>query len=202
MNTKENVVQNYEKILNGTQKTFSPYFFQPQHRKSRLGILLRYFIEEKMNYTPEIALQKLTLKDFGENSLSCILKYIDKPVEFLDDDIRHIVYFAYPEIPQPSRRELVLMTYDDLLCGRRKTFPKNYFLNGQEGEERAIICFQYLCEDILKLEKKDIAQVFSGSESLKILAQYKLKIIMNILFNSIVDLLESAYPKETHYPKC
>lgn len=201
MNTKENVVQIYEKILNGTQKTFSPYFFQPQHRKERLGILLRYFIEEKLGYTSEDALEKLTLADFKKYQLVSILKYIDKPVEFLDDDIRHIVYFAYPEMPQPSKKELVLMAYGDLLCGRRKTFPKNYFLGGEEGEERAIICFKHLCENILGLTKEEIVQTFAGSDALRILAQYKLKIIMNILFNSTVDLLESVYPGEINYLK-
>lgn len=195
MDEKEFVITTYEKILNGEQKSFSPYFFQPQHRKKRLIILIQYLIEEKLGFTPEEALEKLTMKHIEDYQLSCILKYIDKPVEFADDDVRQLVYFAYPELPRPTVEELAIMVYKDVLAGKRRTFPKNYFLNGEWGEKRAITCFRYLCEEILKLPPEKIPEVFSGVEGLKILAQYKLKIIMNILFFSMTDLIETCYPE-------
>lgn len=201
MDTKESVVLTYEKILSGEQKSFSPYFFQPQRRKERLMILVSYLIEEKLGFTPQEAIEKLTMDHLKEHQLVCILKYIDKPVEFLDDEVTHLVYFAYPDLKMPTDEELALKVYKDLLAGKRKTFPKNYFLNGNLGEKRAVVCFKYLCEELLKLNKEDIPKVFNGTQSLKILAEYKLKIIMNILFLSVVDLLETAYPGEFQYSK-
>lgn len=195
MNLKEDAIRTYEKILNGEQKTFSPYFFQPQHRKERLITLIRYLIEEKLGFTPEEALEKLTMEHIKQYQLTCILRYIDKPVEFADDDVRHLVYFAYPHLPQPTVEELAISVYKDVLEGRRKTFPKNYFLNGELGEKRAIICFRYLCEEILKLPLEEIPKVFSGTNAFNLLAKYKLKIVMNILFFSTADLLRTCYPE-------
>jgi|LSQX01.3.fsa_nt_gb hypothetical protein len=194
MDTKDSIILTYENILNGKQKAFSPYFFHPSHRIKRITTLLQYLIEEKLGYSPEEALEKLTLQDVKKYKLTCLFKYIDKPVEFSKENVQHLVYYAYPDLPQPSVKELALQVYADVLAGKRKTFPKNYFLNGELGEERAIICFKHLCEDILKLTPEEIIETFARSSGLKVLSKYKLKIIMNVLFFSTVDLLETAYP--------
>lgn len=199
MDFQESVVQTYEKVLSGEQKSFSPYFFQPQHRREKIAFLLRHLVERVLGFTPQEALEKLTIDMVKEKQLAIVLKYVDKPVEFLDDDVRHLVYFAYPDMEKPSDEELVVMVYRDVLDGNRKTFPKNYFLNGAIGEKRAVVCFKYLCENLLGLDKEGIVSTFSSSNGLKVLAQYKLKIIMNILFCSMIDLLETAYPKEFDY---
>lgn len=199
MKPMDEAILTYEKILAGEQKSFSPYFFQPKHRKSRVETLIKYLIEEKLKMTPEEALKKLDLDTVKKWKLDCVLKYVDKPVEFSKEDVRHLVYFAYPELPKPTEEELAIMVYKDVLAGKRKTFPKNYFLNGELGERRAITCFKYLCEEILNLDKEGIVKTFSGTKGLQVLAKYKLKIIMNVLFFSTVDLLETAYGGELEY---
>ena len=199
VDTRENVINIYEKILSGEQKTFSPYFFQPQYRNERVVCLIRYVVEEKLNVTPEKALEMFDADLVNKYQLDCILKYVDKPVEYLDENMQHLVYFAYPELPKPTTKDLAIMVYRDVLEGRRKTFPKNYFLGGPVGEERAVYCFRYLCEDILKLDKKQIVETFLPSSGLQVLAKYKLKIIMNILFFSNIDLLKTAYGDELDF---
>jgi hypothetical protein len=156
-------------------------------------------VEEKLKMTPEEALKVFDADLVNKHQLDCILKYVDKPVEFSDDNMQHLVYFAYPELSRPTTRDLAIMVYNDVLEGKRRTFPKNYFLGGPIGEERAIYCFRYLCEEILKLNKKQIVETFLPSSGLKVLAKYKLKIIMNILFLSNIDLLKSAYGDELDY---
>lgn len=199
MSITEETILTYEKILSGEQKAFSPYFFQPKRRMARVETLIRYLIEQKLKMTPEQALRELDLDTLKEWKLDCIVKYVDKPVEFSKEDVRHLVYFAYPELPKPTEEELAIMVYKDVLDGKRRTFPRNYFLNGSLGERRAITCFKYLCEEILKLDKKGITETFSGTKGLEMLAKYKLKIIMNVLFFSMVDLLETAYEGELEY---
>lgn len=196
MDTREYVIQTYEKVLAGQQKGFSPYFFQPQHRKEKIQHLIRYLIEEKLKMTPEEALEHLNKKVLQEYQLTCVSKYVPKPIELADDDMSHLVYFAYPHLSQPTEEERTIRVYDEVLSGRRKTFPKNYFLNGEIGEKRAILCFKHLCEDIMKLKKEDIPKLFVGSNGLKLLAQYKLKIILNIIFSSTIELINTAYPGE------
>ena len=184
----------YEKILKGEQKSFSPYFFQKQYRNERVIELVKYLLEEKLKITPQEALDKLTFEVLEENQLDCLDKYVDKPVEFLKDNVTHLVYFAYPELEFPNDDELALMVYQDVLDEKRRTFPRNYFLNGAIGERRAVVCFRYLCENILELTEQEIIDTFSISKGLKVLSEYKLKIIMNVLFYSNIDLLESCYP--------
>lgn len=199
MNLYEETVATYEKILSGEMKAFSPYFFQPKNRAEKVKYLTQYLVEEKLKLTPEKALQELDLGTMKEWNLDIIAKYVDKPVEFGKENVNHLIYFAYPDLTKPSEEELAIMVYNDVLEGKRKTFPKNYFLNGHLGERRAITCFKYLCEDILKLDKEGIAETFKDTSSLKILSKYKLKIIMNILFFSVTDLLETAYKGELEY---
>ena len=63
-------------------KSFFPYFFQPKRRMARVETLIRYLIEQKLKMTPEQALRELDLDTLKEWKLDCIVKYVDKPVEF------------------------------------------------------------------------------------------------------------------------
>ena len=195
MNNKEEVVMVYEKLLNGKAKALSQFFFQPKYLNERITILLKYIIEEKMCVTPEEALTQLNMEVMNQYKIKGVLKYIDCPDEYGDNDLAYVVYYAYPELQKPTCKELAIKVYQEVLDGKRKNFPKNYFINSNYGEDRAKYCFKYLCEDILKLNKKQIIDTFGTSEGLSVLSQYKLKIIMNMLFSSTTDLLETIYPK-------
>ena len=194
MNNKEETIIVYERLLNGKAKSLSQFFFQPSHLNERLQILIKYVIEEKLCITPEEAVTNFTFDVLNEYKLKSILKYIKKPDEYDENNLAYVVYYAYPHLPQPSCEELSIRTYKEVLDGTRKNFPKNYFLHSVYGEERATHCFRYLCENILEYDKEKILEVFSNSKCLELLSQYKLKIIMNVLYNSTTDLLESAYP--------
>lgn len=194
MNNKEEVVMVYEKLLNGKAKALSQFFFQPQKMEERIKILLKYVIEEKMKITPEEATKQLTMDVMNQYKIKGVLKYINCPDEYGPEDLAYVVYYAYPDLQQPSCEELAVKVYQEVLDGKRKNFPKNYFINSKYGDQRAKTCFKYLCEDILKYDKDAIIEHFGTSEGLNILSQYKLKIIMNMVYSSTTDLLESVYP--------
>lgn len=186
-------IDTYKKILNGEIKTFSPYFFEKRYRKKRIIQLIRYLVEEILKLSPEEALKVLDLKTLKKYKLDCLLKYVDKPIEFDKNDVSHLIYYAYKgQIKEPTDRELTIRMYKKVLNGEVKNFPKNYFIDGLKGEKRVKYCIEYLCFDILGLEKKDIPKKLTP----EILKKYKLKIVLNVLYLSMFDLITSVFPGE------
>lgn len=187
-------ISTYEKILNDDLKTFSPYFFNMKYRKKRLQILIRYLIEEKLKITKEEALTKLNLDILKKYKLLCILKYIEKPVELEKNDLSFLVYYAYPNsnLKPPTSKELTIEYYKKVLSKEKRSFPKNYFLDAIEGEKRAKYCVEYLVDEVLKIEKKDIPQKLT----LEVIQKYNLKILFTTIYFSMYDLITNIYPNQ------
>lgn len=193
------VCETYNKILDGQLKTFSPHYFASDNKFKKISILIRYYVEERLKLTPNEAIDTLTLEMLQRDKLKCILKYLEaeKPIEYKTDKnyVAHIIYFAYPEIQKPSNHDLTVQCYKEVLLGKRKNFPNNYFKTSL-GEIRAKECFDYLWKHILKIQYNDIPKVFlkSNEEGLNILKKYKLKILIQILYYSVSDMIKNMYP--------
>lgn len=186
-------IHTYQKILNGEIKTFSPYFFELRYRKKRICELVRYLVEEILQITPEEALTKVDLKVLKKYKLDCLLKYVEKPVELEKHDVSHLIIYAYKgQVPEPSAEELTIRMFKRVLSGELKNFPKNYFLDGLKGEEKVKYCIKYLCFEVLKLKKEEVPKKLTP----EILKQYKLKIVLNVLYLSMYDLITSVFPGE------
>lgn len=186
----------YEKVLSGEKKTFSPYFFEAEHRKDTVIILLRYLIEEKLKISPKAALNVLTNDLLSQYKLTILLKYVNIPPEYKGEEAKYLVYYAYKgtskSLPEPSQKELTIYLYKKILNGELKTFPKNYFLDGLNGEKKVQICLEYLCNEVLHIEKKDYPKILT----IELLQQYKLKIVLSVIYSSIFDMLNSLYPDD------
>lgn len=193
--SQSGVIAAYERILRGEQSGFSPYEFQPQERKQKIIELIRYLVEERWKTTPEEVLKegRMTVKALTEEKLDALLRYVEKSPEQSEEDASHLLYFAYPDLPKPSLYEVVTKVYREVLEGKRKNFPRQYFVDPELGEERAIICFRYLCEEVLHLKPQVVSLYFEGRSN-ALLRKYKLKILLNVVYDSFHDLLEAAYP--------
>ncbi len=186
-------IYTYRKILNREIKTFSPYFFELRYRKKRICELVRYLVEEILNITPEEALTQVNKKVLKKYKLDCLLKYVEKPIELDKDDCSHLIIYAYKgRVPEPTPEELTIRLYKRVLAGEIKNFPKNYFLDGLKGEEKVKYCVKYLCYEVLKLKKEEIPKKLTA----EVLKEYKLKIVLNVLYLSMYDLITSVFPGE------
>lgn len=186
-------IYTYRKILNREIKTFSPYFFELRYRKKRICELVRYLVEEILNITPEEALTQVNKKVLKKHKLDCLLKYVEKPIELDKDDCSHLIIYAYKgRVPEPTPEELTIRLYKRVLAGEMKNFPKNYFLDGLKGEEKVKYCVKYLCYEVLKLKKEEIPKKLTA----EVLKEYKLKIVLNVLYLSMYDLITSVFPGE------
>lgn len=81
-----------------------------------------------------------------------------------------------------------------LVSGKRKSFPRGYFLKNSEVEHRAVVCFRYLCENVLCLDREGICKTFCNSYAIKVLSKYKLKMLVDMVYESLFHLVLAAYP--------
>lgn len=114
--------------------------------------------------------------------------------EMQDGEFFYLLWYVFPEerIPQD---ELTIKVYDEVLDGRRRVFPRGYFVKCGDVERKARICFKHLCEDVLKLDREGICRTFCNSNGIKVLQKYKLKIILDIVYESLFHLVNATYPE-------
>ena len=112
-------------------------------------------------------------------------------VSYTHLEFTYLLWYVFPE-KQPSQKELTIKVYDEVLNGQRKAFPRGYFVRGSDVEYKAQVCFQHLCEDILKLDREGICRTFCNSGGIKILQKYKLKIVLDIVYElSLIHIFSS-----------
>ena len=150
-------------------------------------------------------MEKLKIKDFDyakkivnwdfirKHKLAAVIKNIEKPPELLRSEYDHILWEVYPE-RRKGKTALILKVYSDVLSGRRKSFPRGYFTDAKEGRRRADVCVKHLCRKILHYSTERIAKEFSHSNGIKILAKYKLKILLSSAYFSLSDMMYQVYP--------
>lgn len=191
------IIDRYKRILAGQQKRFSPYEFEDiQYRKQKVQLVLRYAFEKVKNWTPEQARQELSLDDVKALKLHLVREFIEPPIEAKSEDVYYLVEYAYPYLPRLNEEQKVLWVYQEVLQGKRRHFPPHYF-QSVKGEERAKICFDYLCKELLKINDiHDIPKIFGKTEkAYGILRKYKLKILVDTLFFSPFDMVTEIYPE-------
>lgn len=181
----------YLEVLEGA--SWPKNFFSSTTKDRRMREILKFAFEKNGINSPEDGFAKVN-KDFIEaNKLEMVVKTYGKVPEMLPDCYDYLVWIIYPE-SKPDFHTMVLKVYSDVLEGRRKTFPTGYFTNGADIEQKAMICFKHLCEDILKLDETQILETFGNSKGIKVLQQYKLKILVDIVYESLSQLLLNTYP--------
>ncbi|MGG3874308.1 hypothetical protein [Brevibacillus laterosporus] len=191
------IITKYKKILAGTQKRFSPYEFEDiQFRKKKIQLIIRYAVEQVMKWTPEQAKTQLSLQDIKKLKLHLITEFIQPPIEAKATDVYYIIDYAYPYLPKLSEKDKALWVYQEVLNSSRRHFPMHYF-QSVLGEERAKICFIYMCEELLKITSiLELPKVFGKTEqAYQILRTYKLKILVDTLYFSPFDLITEIYPE-------
>lgn len=191
------VIERYKRILKGEQKRFSPYEFDDvQYRKKKVQMVIRYAVENVRKWTPEQARELLNVQDVKELKLHLIKEFVEQPIEAKSNDMYYLVDFAYPYLPKPSEHEKVIWVYQEVLSGKRKHFPLLYF-QSLKGEERAKICFEYMCKEMLHIDNIYLLpRIFAKTEqAYRILRTYKLKILVDTLYFSPFDLITDMYPE-------
>lgn len=183
----------YEEVLHG--KPWPEGFWMPTTNNRRVTEILRYLFLDKLKIKEyEVAKEILTADFIYEYELSILIEKADRPPEMNDGEFFYLLWYVFPE-KRPTEDELIIKVYNDVLSGRRKNFPRGYFLKNSRVEHRAIVCFRYLCEEVLKLDAEGICRTFTKTYGIKTLSKYKLKMLVDIVYESLFHLMNAAYPE-------
>ena len=183
----------YEEVLHG--KPWPEGFWMPTTNNRRVTEILRYLFLDKLKIKEyEVAKEMLTADFINEYELSILIEKADRPPEMNDGEFFYLLWYVFPE-KRPTEDELIIKVYNDVLSERRKNFPRGYFLKNSMVEHRAIVCFRYLCEEVLKLDAEGICRTFTKTYGIKTLLKYKLKMLIDIVYESLFHLMNAAYPE-------
>ncbi len=182
----------YEDVLNGIP--WPDNFWSVTNCNRRVTEILEYLFLDKLKMnTYEEAKRALTADFINEYELSVLVEMAERPPEMNDGEFFYLLWYIFPE-ERPSDDELIIKAYSEVLSGKRKTFPRGYFLKNNEVEHRAVVCFRYLCEQVLCLDREGICRTFCNTYSIKILSKYKLKMLVDMVYESLFHLILAAYP--------
>ena len=183
----------YEEVLSG--EPWPDGFWAPLTSSRRVAEILSYLFLDKLKIEQyEVAKELLTADFIDVYELSILVEKAERPPEMNDGEFFYLLWNVFPDA-RPSDEELIIKVYTEVLSGKRKGFPRGYFLKNSQVEYRAVVCFRYLCEEVLKLDRESICKTFTMTYSIKILSKYKLKMLIDIVFDSLFHLMNAAYPE-------
>lgn len=182
----------YERVLKGER--WPQKYVGTATSSERTREILRYVFFQKLGITDfESAKQVLNREFVKKHRLFAVIRMIEKPPELLPNEYDHVLWQIFPE-RKVGQKTLVTKVYSEVLSGKRKTFPRGYFTDARYGKKRAEICVKHLCRKILHYSTEKIAREFSHSNGIKILAKYKLKILLSSTYFSLSDMMYEVYP--------
>ena len=191
------IMFDYEQVLLGKKKFVSSYYFSYTGRVNQKNALelFRYAIEYYLDWSPEDAQNYLTMDIIKQLKLEGIVGYIQFPPELNPNkDFFYIAYLLYPDEIEWDEYELTLNVYHRILRGELKKFPKEY-LSEAEGILRACVCLQYMLIQFFSNKfstVKDIYYMFSTSDGIAALKQYRLYTAYCDIYDNPVDYLHNS----------
>lgn len=197
MISKELLYYEYEQILIGNKTGFSPYYFKYGDNLSANYVyeIMKFAFEVYLKQSPEDIRDHFNKEISELMKLEPLMKYIDFPEE-LDkgSDYFYIAALLYPQQIKFNEKELILRTFNRVLNGSLKKFPKEYFA-GTRGSMRAGICLQYMLNQHYTFENTQaLYKFFAGPNGLKALKEYRLNSICNEMFDTPIDYLHDSLP--------
>lgn len=185
----------YERVLKG--ELWPAKYIGTSTTVERSIEIIRYLFFEKLQIYDYKSAKAILNDEFIEKyKLKRIIRYIFKPPELLPSENDHILWILFPE-KEMGKNTLIIKVFKDVMARRRKTFPRGYFNNPDEGRYRAAVCFKFLCRKVMHLSGEKIVWEFCHSDGIKKLSKYHLSSIVGSgsVYVSLSELLEDVYPQ-------
>lgn len=195
---KREMIQEYENIILGNQKSYSYYYFT-DNQKINQDIALeafRYAFEKILHYDPETLRERISIDLLKKMKLySLYTRFIVFPSELAKQkDVWYLCNLLYPHKYPNGLKENTIQMYTNLMNGYIKKFPKHVF-DGNEGKIKACICLQYAINHYLSFNSVDeLYDFFSQEHIIQFLHRVKLDAICSVNYTYPIDFLHDSLP--------
>lgn len=193
------VIYEYENILLGKKKAFSSTYFElsdDQNEQLALAIF-RHAITRYLRWTPTQVRECFDWTIIYRMKLNSLMKYIQFPNESDEEKDLYVLHDKlYPQKFKPMLKDVTVSVYNRVLSGERAKFPKGYF-EGSNGLYRSLICFQHMITLMPPFDSPEsMYKFFASPKGTVALKKYRLTIVCNSIYETPIDYLHAALPKE------
>lgn len=192
----------YDQLMYGNGDSLGNAFFKTKRasayvNETRALKIMKYAVEEYLRWMPEEAYEKLNRTVVSDMNLNGIMRHIIFPIELDSKDYyRYIVSRLYPEQYPYQIEDSIICYYKRILSGEVSGF-KNGFFVGEDGNQRARICLQYVLFHVCRERFNSVEAMyryFAKSGSSKFFKEYKLFFGFRDQFEFPLDFLYFSLP--------
>lgn len=191
------VIYEYEEYLIGNRKTMNQNMFNSGKvtNEAMALAIMDYAFRKYLRWHPVEIRDRIDRKLLDMLKLTRLVKFIPFPEELNPkSDYFFIVWRLYPETVNYTYEERVYHVYKQVLSGQATKFPKEYY-SGEDGYERAILCFRYMIENRSGFHTiPEMYEYFSTNKGFTMLKKNKLWTVCRDLFITPLDYLHESLP--------
>lgn len=188
----------YDEILLGNKKVFSNVFFTGDKLLDNdiaLSII-RYVVECYLHWSPQDTRNLFDSSVIKQYKLKTVYAKVIFPSE-LDKrtDYFYLAVLLYPNKVNISEEEITIRIFEDVMQGRMKRFPKNFFV-GTKGNEKLALCLKHLLEITSAFDDvTDIYKFINSKKGIRLLVDNKLYKYIIANFVTVNNAITYALPE-------
>lgn len=188
----------YDEILLGNKKVFSNVFFTGDKLLDNdiaLSII-RYVVECYLHWSPQDTRNLFDRSVIKQYKLKTVYAKVIFPSE-LDKrtDYFYLAVLLYPNKVNISEEEITIRIFEDVMQGRMKRFPKNFFV-GTKGNDKLALCLKHLLEVTSAFDDvTDIYKFINSKDGVRLLIDNKLYKYIIANFVTVNNAITYALPQ-------
>lgn len=188
----------YDEILLGNKKVFSNVFFTGDKLLDNdiaLSII-RYVVECYLHWSPQDTRNLFDSSVIKQYKLKTVYAKVIFPSE-LDKrtDYFYLAVLLYPNKVNISEEEITIRIFEDVMQGRMKRFPKNFFV-GTKGNDKLALCLKHLLEVTSAFDDvTDIYKFINSKDGVRLLIDNKLYKYIIANFVTVNNAITYALPQ-------
>lgn len=163
---QKEIIEELEQVLIGNQPRVDTFYFvgiTSAFQEQYALMIFRHVIEKCLRWSPWKAFDCLTTQILEQWNVNIYLKYIRSPEGInIKKNLWYVVMLAYPHVIHNQSREFCVAIYRQVLSGRLKKFPKNFFAY-ENATQRMTFCLQMALNNHIAFSSVKEAYIFFAS---------------------------------------